>query len=385
MGRQLHWADEQTYFRHAVWTAQGQWLGPHGFTLVPPGQPYSLALLFLLTGPSVLAARLLQVLASAASVWLAYRLARRVSPGAAALAAWLLALYPLVAYTSGTLYPQSLAMLLLLGCLNLLADHADRPSGPRLAAAGVMLGLAALTVPTVLSVSPVLAAWLWWIRRARWRGALEVAALAACCALTLAPWTLRNYVVEHRFVPIAGVGAQAFFFANNPNADPDSKDLGIVDRIYTPEVEAEIARTGNPDAVYTRHALEFMRRQPGQFLGFYLRRLGHVFDFYPTTFTRTSHSGLAGRLVVGLTSGPALLLALLGAWPLLRRSRHGALWVALPLAWAAASALFGVSIRYRIPVEPCILAVAAWTLWRYVFRMEDPVHEVPARRPARPA
>lgn len=383
-GSRLHWSDERAYFAHATRVAENQWLGPHGFTLIPPGQYYTLGLLFHATGPSLLAARLFQACLSAASVWLLYRLMRRFSPGAGALAAWMLALYPLAVYTAGTLYPQSLALFLLLGCLNLLSDHVQRPSLARAAAGGLCMGLTALTVPTVLTISPVVAAWLWWARRFRARALAEVAVVALVAAAAIAPWVARNYAVEKRFIPIATVGSQIFFFANNPNANPDCKELSILERVYTPEIHAEIARTGDENGVYFRHAMEFIRTQPGRALYFYVKRLGHFFDFYPTTFTRHGHNSLPARILVGMSSGPVLLLALLGAWPLLRRGgRLPALWVLVPLSWGLANAMFGVSIRYRVPVEPCILAVAAWTLWRFAFRMEESRHEEPAPGPTR--
>jgi 4-amino-4-deoxy-L-arabinose transferase-like glycosyltransferase len=383
MGLSLHWSDERRYMAYAIRVARGEWLGPHIFAFYPPGQYYTMGLLFHLTGASLAVARALEVAVSTASIWLLFRLVRRVSRGTAVLAAWGLALYPLVVYTSGTLYPQTLAIFYLLCFLNLLADHVERPSAARLPAAGLFLGLTALTVPTMLTMTPVVAAWLWWVRRFRWRALLEVAALACCCALTLAPWVARNLIVEKRFIPVATIGSQILFFANNPNADPDCKDIAILERVYTPEIKAEIARTGDENGVYFRHTVDFIRTQPGRFAWMYLRRLQHFYDFAPQTFTRTSHNGPLARMVVTVTSAPVLLLALFGAWGWARRSRMAALWVALPLAWGLPHAMFGVTIRYRLTMEPLIIAAAAWTVWRYVLRAEragqgpDPAAPVP--------
>jgi 4-amino-4-deoxy-L-arabinose transferase-like glycosyltransferase len=370
MGLRLHWPDERAYLAHAFRIARGEWLGPHGLTFIPPGQYYTMGLYFHLTGPSLLAGRIFQVAVSTVSIWLLFRLVRRVSMGTAVLAAWGLALYPLVVYASGTLYPQTLDIFYLLCLFNLLADHVERPSAVKLPLAGVAMGLAALTVPTVLLVSPVLAAWLWWARRFRWTALLEVAALALVCALTITPWIVRNFIVEGKFIPIATVGAHDFFFANNPNANPDRKNMEILEKVNTPEIKAEILRTGDEDGVYTRHALEFIKAHPGRFALLYLRRLRHFYDFAPLIYTRTSHNGPLPRALVAVTSAPVLLLALFGAWSLLRRSRVAALWVLFPLAWSLAYAIFGVTIRYRLPVEPLIITAAAWTVWRFVLRGE---------------
>jgi 4-amino-4-deoxy-L-arabinose transferase-like glycosyltransferase len=371
LGDRFFWSDEKMYHAIATRVAQGDLLGDSSYTLAAPGQSFTLGAVYALFGARVLTARLFLALVSSLSVLLLYRLVRRLSPGAAVLSTFALALYPLVAYTGVTLYPQTMALFWLLAAVNLLSDHVEKPSCGRLVGAGVVLGCGALTVPTVLTVCPVLGIWLWWARRPSWRGVGEVAVLAAVVALALVPWVLRNFQVERRFIPVATVGPQIFFFANNPNADPDSKDLRLLERVYTPEIKVEIARTGDPDAVYMRHAREFIRNQPGRFLLFYAKRLGHFFDFVPRTFSSNEHTGARARWLVGLTSGPALLLALAGALGLARGSRLATLWVLLPLGWALTSALFGVSIRYRVPVEPFILAIAAWTVWRYVFRRKD--------------
>jgi hypothetical protein len=368
------WSDEFWYHKLGDRVAHGADLAAKSFTFNPPGQPFTLGGLYFVFGPRVLTARLFQAVLGACAVWLLYRLVRRFSVGAALLAAYGLAVYPLVVYTNATLYPQTEATLWLLGALNLLADHVERPAWKRLVAAGVCLACGALTIPTVLTVCPLIGVWLWWARRPSWRGVGEVTALAATVALALVPWQIRNYRVEGHFIPIATVGPTAFFFANNPHANPDSKDMALLDSVYTPAIKAEIARTGQADLVYSQHAWNFITHDTGRFLFLYAKRLGHFFDFTPHTFTRNVHTSRASAWIVGLTSAPVLLLALFGAWGFARRSRIAALWVLLPIVWGLASALFGVTIRYRVTVEPYIMATAAWALWHYGLRRQDQAH-----------
>jgi 4-amino-4-deoxy-L-arabinose transferase-like glycosyltransferase len=381
-GNRQFWPDERVYLAHATKVAHGVWWGPTAF--VPPGHYYALGLLFKIFPAEYLTARIYQAFVSALSIWLLYRLARRVSPTAAALACWVMACYPLIIYASGTLYPQTQVVMWLLFAVNFLSDLAERPGAKSLLLSGLFLGIASLTVPTVLTICPAIGLWLLWVRGFGWKAVKEAAALAVVVALVLTPWVVRNYVVLHRFVPVATVGSQIFFFANNPNANPDSKDISLVDRVYTPEIKAEIERTGNEDQVYSRHAWEFIRNQPFKFLSFYLKRLGHFFDVTPKVFSHNAHTGPAASLAVGVTSAPVLLLALLGAIPLIRRHHIAALWVLLPLAWSMASALFGVSIRYRIPVEPYIIATASWFVW-HAFRARFARASGPAAAPAGPA
>jgi len=87
----------------------------------PPGQPYLLAGLWELSGPSLLDWRIVRVLANAVVAVLAWRLALRRSTPALALVAWAAALLAM-AYPSGP-HPFPLALAFALGALLLFERH----------------------------------------------------------------------------------------------------------------------------------------------------------------------------------------------------------------------------------------------------------------------
>ena len=99
----------------------------------PPGQPYLLAGLWKLSGPSLLDWRILRVLANAVVALLAWRLALTRSTAPVALLAWLVALLAM-AYPSGP-HPFPLALAFALGALLLFERHP--------AWAGVLVGACA--------------------------------------------------------------------------------------------------------------------------------------------------------------------------------------------------------------------------------------------------
>ena len=70
------------------------------------------------------------------------------------------------------------------------------------ALAGVLLGLTALTRETVLYFAPLAALWLAW-RPSRPGARLRAAAFLAAAVLTVAPWTLRNWIVFRTFIPVS--------------------------------------------------------------------------------------------------------------------------------------------------------------------------------------
>ncbi|MFM8560530.1 MAG: hypothetical protein ACKOB9_00320 [Solirubrobacterales bacterium] len=87
----------------------------------PPGQPYLLAGLWKLSGPSLLDWRILRVIANAVVALLAWRLALRRSTPPFALLAWAVALLAM-AYPSGP-HPFPVALALALGALLLFERH----------------------------------------------------------------------------------------------------------------------------------------------------------------------------------------------------------------------------------------------------------------------
>jgi hypothetical protein len=99
----------------------------------PPGQPYLLAGLWKLSGPSLLDWRILRVIANAVVAVLAWRLAANRSTGPIALLVWLAALLAM-AYPSGP-HPFPIAIALALGALLLFERHP--------AWAGVLVGACA--------------------------------------------------------------------------------------------------------------------------------------------------------------------------------------------------------------------------------------------------
>lgn len=99
----------------------------------PPGQPYLLAGLWKLLGPSLVTWRVVRVLADATVALLAYRLARREAPRPLAIVAWLGAAGAM-AFPSGP-HPFPIALALALGSLLLFERAPVR--------AGVLAGLCA--------------------------------------------------------------------------------------------------------------------------------------------------------------------------------------------------------------------------------------------------
>lgn len=126
--------DEGLMLQAAARIAEGQ-VPYHDFWwYYPPGQPYLLGGLWGAFGPSLLAWRIVRVLADATVAVLAYGLARRAAPPPLALAAWLASALAMASPSGPHPFPIALAL-----CLGALLLFERRP-----ALAGLLAGVCAV-------------------------------------------------------------------------------------------------------------------------------------------------------------------------------------------------------------------------------------------------
>ncbi len=208
--------DEAEYVRIAEAIRAGGYLDNDRW-LRPPLFPLWLAPL-LTPGGGVAIARLAQVVLGTLLIVLIYRLTLAAwhNGPRALLAALLAALYfPLIAF-SNYLMAETLLLVLLCSLLLVLLAFVRRPSPWGAAGAGVLLGLAMLTKPIALACVPALLVALWNGER-QWATRLRSMSLAlALCVLVLAPWTVRNWNVHQRFIPLDTTAGFNLWFGSRP-------------------------------------------------------------------------------------------------------------------------------------------------------------------------
>lgn len=131
------------------------------------------------------------------------------------VAAGIVAFYPELVWFSVHFWSETLFMVFLWWAFErLLVADAGARGGPA-AVAGLLWGLATLTRETTLYFAPVAALWLAW---GRWRsgGLARGALFLAACLLTIAPWSWRNWVVFHAFIPVGTAGSLNLYQGNAP-------------------------------------------------------------------------------------------------------------------------------------------------------------------------
>ena len=338
-----------------------------------PLYPGSLALTYRLFGHRPALVRLWQALLSSLSclliVFLAHRLFGRFAAGAAGLLA---AFYWPWAYFDGELQDVPLTLFLNLAALALLVST-ENPGPLQAGPAGVLLGLSAVTRPTVLVVVPAVLLWLLWqaVPRRPARQGLVVAALLTGMALPILPVTMRNVLQGGDHVLIASQGGINFFLGNNPESDGHSARLpgssGEWEELLEESRRRAEAAAGRPlrPSEISRHwfgrGVSFWMQEPVAALALTARKVGYLLGapelannkqvvFFSTTYAPLMRLPWPG---FGLVAPLALIGLLWGGGGAGVRLLQG-----FAFLYGAAVVAFFVAARLRMPVAVTLIVFA---------------------------
>ncbi len=329
-----------------------------GLFFRPPGYPFFLAVATLGVPDRIALAKVANaLLGSFAAVLLAAISARLFRRRPIALATGIVAaLHPafLLVATDVQSEPLFLVLFLLSGFLLLAAS--DRPSSGLALGAGAFLSLAALTRPTALCLALLLLAPLLDRRYpVRVRAHLAASALTGFL-LTLAPWTLRNALVFHEFIPVNDAGGTAFY---QGNSDWTIRFYRIGDRsefrrwidamardmeVKNGELERAGASPAEKSRAFTRMAISERRADPAGWARLLLRKAWDWLRPYP------SRLFWPAWIVIG-TGVYYTVLFLLALWGFFSAPRPGVRLFSLALLFLtmAVHVVIIVVWRYRIP------------------------------------
>ncbi len=374
----------------------------------PPGYVFFLAAVFRLLGDGPWPIHIVQALLGGLTTWLVYLLARRFHGRPVSVTAALLtALNGSLIYFDGELLATALAIPMFLAAL-ILAARARSSSGWFIA--GLAFGAGAVVVPTILAVVAALSVVLVVTRprpdaapealsgrsarsarrsgqgrpagreasRFPGGGLPSAAPLLVGALVALAPIVVRNGVVAGDWT-FASSGGVNFYAGNHASATGLSVVLpefrtqpGWRDFVRTTEAAA-IAEAGRPlkpsevSSHYVRKGLDFWVARPVQAAGLQMKKFYYLLNGHAHPNNRDLYSVRASSPVLAALlwhAGPfhfpfGLILPLAGL--ALFRARPGPprLLVLYLLAYGGAVTLFFVTERYRLPLVPVLLILAA--------------------------
>jgi 4-amino-4-deoxy-L-arabinose transferase-like glycosyltransferase len=393
----ITWYDEREFAAIARHLAAGDGYVSSSFR-ANPTLPVYLALWFRAVGEHFLLARLGQSLIGAATCVVIRRTGALVAgPAAGLLGGLLLAVYPLHIYAAGVFYVDCWLTFFLSLTVYLTVQVAQGQGGiGRGLLTGAALGLTALTRPALLVFLPgPPLTWMIGTTGSRGRRALLCAAFVVGCAATVLPWTYRNYQVYGRPLLVSS-GFGAMLWRGNhelSTGGPDDRLLDWGSPLWQARVEqqpadrrraldeehrrldqllAERQRTVADtelamDDVLGPIAVKTIAGHPGRSLWLALTKVVIFFSAFSDTRSGPERIGLLEQRVAALSFYPVLGLALLGlaaGW----RHDFTPLLLLIALVTAGYSALTTCT-RFRLPLDPFLIVVAAFVLVRVATRI----------------
>jgi 4-amino-4-deoxy-L-arabinose transferase-like glycosyltransferase len=310
----------------------------------PPLYPFILAMIFRLFGKfsaaSACVAVGLNALAGALTAVLVYQIGKLYfNQAVGAVAAWVWTLpwmYRAIAF-SASLSSAHLAALGLAAVVLLLAKTIVRNRG--WFALGLFLGILVLLQASFLAVFLAYGFWLAFWKRLRRQTSLVFLGLV----LALVPWTIRNYLVLGRVIPIRDNFGLELWLGNRPGMQ-GTVDYGGDFPDHDPSTYARLGEIGYGDAKF-RDATMFIANDPAAFIW---RCLQRVIQFWYVPYS------------------PAWLaipfLAWIGALRAPRR-QNGAI-LAIPVAiFPFVYYVTHLFPTYRLPIEPLVILLATFALF----------------------
>jgi hypothetical protein len=225
---------------------------------------------------------------------------------------------------------------------------------------GFLWGLASLTRESGLLI--LLGLFLWLVyRRRSWRAGLRTWLPTGIVAvLVILPWTVRNYVVLERFVPIATNGGVNFYIGNNPEA------TGSFNWAMAPGAEwNKASATGFYETEASRlgyeHGLRFIVQNPGKEALLLAKKLWYVYKTPHGTIDFSESKAETVTKILWLAMYVGLFLACFIVAPFLFRKQAGALslyYIAIAALTVPCLVAFGAT-RFLVSIIPFMALAGA--------------------------
>lgn len=330
----------------------------------PPGYPLFLAAVYVVTGPQVGAARIVQAgLGSVTAILIALLGFLFAGRRAGVIAGLLAAIYPGFFWLPRVLFSENVSLFLITAVLGCAVVAVRKRSWRWAMLLGLLLGVSILVRGTNLMVAGLIIIGFvvsFWKNRVPFRSTASIILLiVAGLVLVMAPVAIRNYRLFHRFIPIATQDGVTFYSSYWPPQKNGKLVWGNLASDDDPVVR-ESKNQGDEAQVsqyYNRITTGRLRNDPGHFfrvLPSKLISLAAPFDWewFPHRAGYSRSFNWAYVLV--------LPFAFAGAWLLWRRrvADQWLLWI-VPISVVIQAVIFYGSPRFRLPAELVAIVMGA--------------------------
>jgi tetratricopeptide (TPR) repeat protein len=375
--------DARGYDAWAQQIAAGDWVG-QGVFYQAPLYPYFLGTIYSIAGRDLFLARICQAMIGATGCALLALAGRRLQSERVGLFAGLgLAIYAPAIFFDGLLQKSVLDVFFISLVLWLLSGLLDNP-GKRSRWFSLGLALGGLTLTRENGLVLIVPILLWRLLQpdVSWHSQTlrsTMVALTLGLVLVVLPVAVRNRAVGGEWHLTTSQFGPNFYLGNNPDADGTAGFLrqgrGAVEyerQDATELAQAAEGRNLTPREVssyWTSRALAYMRANPWTWVKLEARKLRLLANAAELIDTESQDSYEEWSRVLSMAAvvghfgilAPLTVLGVIAGWPDRRR-----LWLycAMAATYGASVLLFFVSARYRLPLVPILMLIAAAGLSR---------------------
>jgi 4-amino-4-deoxy-L-arabinose transferase-like glycosyltransferase len=278
-------------------------------------------------------------------------------PGAGLIGGTLYALYPPAMLSNIVFLTETIFTMELLAFFVLVVRAIQRQRRVDFVWAGVVLGVATLTRPTIALVPAVIGIYLWARPEYRFAKALQAGViLVVTMLLVLSPWIVRNYVHFHQFIPLTKANGNPFLtgtYIDNDvyreGNDPVFTDLPKGwkrvpgNQIATNDLQMEIGKA---------HLKAELQKHPGEVIKWYT--IGKFRKFWGQPFDWRDTLKPDYDRLIPLHKALILLGGVGMVFALLRRMPYAWLFVLFLGYFTGLHMVYVTLPRYALPVLPFV-------------------------------
>lgn len=287
----------------------------------PPLYPAFLAIIYTIFGAGAkrfFITRIIQTILGAALALLTYLIATSIDPlniKSARVAAWVVALYPMLVIYPLSLATENLFFLLIISSVWILLVAEKKRKWGWFALAGLLLGLTCLTRSVAMAFAGLVVCWAWFILKER-KYALIIFLMVTIVTL---PWMLRNTFMHHKLMGIESALGYDLYVGYHPDSSGTFQYGISLDLI-------PFLDDGLRDEIGQTRALEFIKADPGRVPYLMIRKLGYFWGLERRALTYFYSNNFFGPI-------PKNLLILIS------------IILLLPFVVVSLSATFGLALK----------------------------------------
>ncbi len=322
-------------------------------TFKEPFYPYFLASVYYIFGENYTVVKVIQAVLGALTCVIIFLIAKRLfDTKAAIISALISCFYPAFIKTTELMLTENLYTFLLILVVFFLLKYVQDGGYENLAFCGAALGVAALTRSVVVLLPFFILFLLGKLFVSKVCGikrcVISMIVFLVLFILSIAPWTVRNWKVTHRFIPISttlGVGLYSSYLPK------EGKLYGFTARDKVVE-ESELIRSEPIQSDYlTRETLKYIKNHPIHVLKLELLKTVYFWSVFDWEIIG---NGVYNFMYVFIM--PFLVFGIF----VNSKRFNDLLPIYLPILYSFfISLVFYGSPRFRLPIEPYIIIIAA--------------------------